>query len=77
MCCSCRCAVAVSSKLNYTKLRLLKIKLKKGLVTFKLDLFISIERIYSVFYILLLELYYNLRAILEPIEINDETGEPR
>ena len=47
--------IRLSLKLDYTKLRLFKIKKKKGLVTFILDLPKDI-RIYPIFYILLLEL---------------------
>ena len=45
----------LSSKLNYTKLRLFKIKEKKRLVTFILDLLKNI-RIHPIFYIFLLKL---------------------
>ena len=66
----------LSTKLDYTKLRLFKIKKILELVIFELDLSKTI-RIYSIFYKSLLEPYYNLNIMLELIEINEETIELR
>ena len=64
----------LSDKLDHTKLGPFKIKEKKGPVTFKLDLLKGI-RIYSIFYILLLEPAPN-KAKTGPIYINEETQQP-
>ena len=62
----------LSEKLDYTKLRLFKVKRVLGLVTFELDL-LAIIKIYLVFHKLLLILYHNLNIILGLVEINKET----
>ena len=62
----------LSDKLDYKKLELFKIKIIYKLVIFELNLPKSMK-IYPVFHKSLLELYYNLDAILEPIEINEDT----
>ena len=61
----------LSDKLNYKKLRPFKIKKIYRPVTIKLDL-LSTIRIHSIFYKLLLELYYNKDTLLRPIEIDKE-----
>ena len=60
----------LSKKLDYMKLRLFKIEKKLGPIIFKLELLKGM-RIYSIFYILLLEPAPE-NARLGPIKINEE-----
>jgi hypothetical protein len=60
----------LSNKLDYKKLRLLKIKRKIGLINYKLSL-PYIIKIYLIFYILLLE-----KALLNAIENKTNNIEP-
>lgn len=66
----------LSEKLDYTKLGPFRIKEKKGLVTFKLDL-PKTMRIHPVFHKSLLEPCKNPDARPGLIEIDEETQEPR
>ena len=61
-----------SSKLDHIKLRPFRIKEKKGLVIFKLDL-PKIIKIYLVFHKSLLEPYKNLNTRPGPVEVDKET----
>ena len=63
-----------SDKLDYIKLEPFKIKDRLRLVTFRLDLLEGM-RIYSVFYISLLELVLD-NAKLEPIQIDEKIQTP-
>ena len=65
-----------SDKLDHTKLGPYKIKKKLGPVTFELDL-PSNMRIHPTFHKSLLEKCHNRTARPEPVEIDEETQEPR
>ena len=64
-------------KLNDIKLRPFKIKKKKELVIFELDLLKTISKVYSTFYIFLLESYKNLDIISKLVKIDEKISEPR
>ena len=64
-----------STKLDYKKMGPFKIKSKKGPMTFELELPPSMGKVHLVFYVSLLEPYYNSNIILDFIEINDETSD--
>ena len=67
----------LSIKLNDIKLRSFKIKRKKGLVIFELDLLKIIDKVYSTFHISLLKSYKNPNTMPRLVKIDEETGEPR
>src|SRR6185437_7363933 len=60
-----------SNKLDHTKIGPYKIRKKKGPTTFELDL-LKIIRIYSIFYISILELVYK-DSRLELVKLDEET----
>ena len=62
-------------QLNYKKLRSFKIRKIHELITFKLNL-LKTMKVYSIFYKLLLKLYYNLNVILGLVEIDKKDEEP-